>query len=146
MKKIIFFLFIIGFITCASAAFAQTTAAEIIVQTVTGKVEYEVSAGKWEAVTANMKLSPSTVINTGLNSTLILRMGDRVVTIRAMQKGTVEKLTSALISASGGITVGAKAADSSVNTGSTQGRSNISTASTRASEATEDLEWVDEEE
>ena len=79
-----------------------------MVQTVTGKVEREVSAGKWEAVEVGMKLAPSTVVNTGLNSSLVLKAGDKVIVIKAMQKGTVEKLVAAMGVQTSGIKLGAK--------------------------------------
>ncbi len=144
MKKSIFIVLFLSTLVCSMAVFAQSAAGDIVVQTVTGKVEREVSAGKWEAVTAGMKLAPSTVINTGLNSSLVLVLGERIVTVKAMQKGTVEKLTSGTASAKSGIKLGAKVTESSVTADSDQGRTNISTASTRASDATKDLEWSEE--
>lgn len=141
MKKAIFIVLFLSALFSSVAVFAETASQDIIVQTVTGKVEREVSAGKWEAVTKGMKLAPSTVINTGLNSSLVLLLGERVVTVKAMQKGTVEKLTSGVASAKGGIKLGAKAATSDVTADSDQGRTNISTASTRASDAKKDLDW-----
>jgi hypothetical protein len=113
------------------------------VQQVDGKVEREASPGKWEAVAAGAVLTPATVINTGLNSTLVLKSGEKTFTIKAMQKGTVENLTSAGASGSG-IRIGGKVSDSNTTT-TARGTSNISTASTRASDAAEDLEWVEEE-
>jgi len=144
MKKILCALLILSTLVCSVAVFAQTAAKNIVVQTVTGKVEREVSAGKWEAVSAKMKLDPSTVVNTGLNSTLVLLVGDRVVTINAMQKGTVEKLTSGVATTKAGIKLGAKVTDSDVTANADQERTNISTASTRASDATKDVEWSEE--
>lgn len=144
MKKSIFIVLMLSTLVCSFAVYAQTAAQDIVVQTVTGKVEREVSAGKWEAVTKGMKLAPSTVINTGLNSSLVIKLGERIVTIKAMQKGTVEKLTAGVASAQGGIKLGAKVTESDVTADSDQGRTNISTASTRASDATKDLEWSEE--
>lgn len=144
MKKSIFIVLFLSALVCSLAVIAETPAQDIVVQTVTGKVEFEVSAAKWQAVTAGMKLAPSTVINTGLNSSLVLKVGDRVVTIKAMQKGTVEKLTSEIASARTGIRLGATVTESNVTADSDQGRTNISTASTRASDATNDIEWSEE--
>jgi len=141
MKKSIFIVLFLSTLVCSMAVFAQNAAGDIVVQTVTGKVEREVSAGKWEPVTPGMKLAPSTVINTGLNSSLVLLLGERVVTVKAMQKGTIEKLTSGVAASKAGIKVGSKVTESSVTADSDQGRTNISTASTRASDATKDLEW-----
>lgn len=129
----------------SAGLFAADPAGDYVVQTVTGKVEREVSAGKWEAVEVGMKLAPSTVVNTGLNSSLVLKAGDKVIVIKAMQKGTVEKLVAAMGVQTSGIKLGAKVNETAVTADSGQARSNVSTASTRASEATEDLEWVDSE-
>lgn len=144
MKKILLLALVLSAITVPATLFAQTAAQEYTVQTVTGIVTQEVSAGKWEAVTAGKKLAPSAVINTGLNSTLILKGGDSTVTIRAMQKGTVASLVSASAAGTTGIKLGATITESKVNTDNAQGRTNISTASTRASDATEDVEWVED--
>jgi hypothetical protein len=111
---------------------------------VTGKVELEVSAGKWEAIAEGAKLAPSAVVNTGLNSTLVLKVGDKLVSIKAMQKGTVDKLVAGTASAKSGVKIGAKAKDSSVDADDVQGRTNVSTASTRASDATKDIEWAEQ--
>ena len=145
MKKVIFTLLLLSTLVCSVAVFAKEPA-EYVVKSVTGTVQYEASAGSWEAVTVGMKMAPSAVINTGLNSSLVLTLGDSVLTIKAMQKGTVEKLTSALASGSNGIKLGAKVTESTVSSDKTQGRTNISTASTRASDATNDLDWAEEEE
>ena len=144
MKKSIFIFALISTLVCSFAAFADTAAQNVVVQTVTGKVEREVTAGKWEAVTAGMKLSSTEVINTGLNASVVLKAGERLVTVKAMQKGTVESLTSGTATAKPGIKLGAKVTQSNVSADSDQARTNISTASTRASDATKDLEWADE--
>lgn len=144
MKKSIFIVLLLSTLVCSLAVFAETAAQDILVQTVTGKVEFEVTAGKWQAITVGMKLAPSSVINTGLNSTLVLKVGDRVVTVKAMQKGAVEKLTSGTTTAKTGIKLGAKVTESDVTADGDQGRTNISTASTRASDATKDVEWSEE--
>jgi len=143
MKAVAKMLLVAGFVFCSGFAFAEATA-EYIVQAVTGKVECEVAAGKWDAVSEGMKLAPSAVINTGLNSSLVLKAGDRVITVKAMQKGTVDKLASGVASAKSGIKVGAKVKDSTVNADDVQGRTNVSTASTRASDATKDIDWSEE--
>lgn len=141
MKKIISIVLVLGILAGTFALYAETASQDFTVQSVNGKVEREVSAGKWEAVTKDMKLAPSAVVNTGLNSNLVLKQGDKIITIKAMQKGTVEKLTSAIASKKAGIKIGAKAAESNAAEDVGPGRTNVSTASTRASDATEDLEW-----
>ena len=143
MKKLLMILLVAGIIAGSAAIFAETVPGDFTVQSVTGKVEREVSAGNWEPVTRGMKLSPATVINTGLNSNLVLRAEGKSVTIKAMQKGTVEKLTAGLANASSGIRLGSRAVKSDAAEDAGPGRTNISTASTRASDATEDLEWAE---
>jgi hypothetical protein len=64
------------------------------VQSVSGKVEREVAPHKWEAVVAGMILSPSTVVDLGLQAMLILSDGEQTVTIRPRQKGTIETLVN----------------------------------------------------
>jgi len=144
MKKLILTVLLLSTLVCSLAVFAEAAATEYIVQSVTGKVEFESSAGKWDAVTVGAKLAPSAVINTGVNSTLVLKVGANSVTIKAMQKDTVEKLVSGVASAKTGVKIGAKAAASDVTADSGQNRTNISTASTRASDATKDIEWAKE--
>lgn len=141
MRKTVFTVLLLGTLICSMAVVAQTAAADIVVQTVTGKVEFEVSAGKWQAVTVGMKLAPTLLLNTGLNSSLVLKIGERIVTVKAMQKGTVEKLTSGTASAKGGIKIGAKVTETDATSKTEQGRTNISTASTRAADATKDVQW-----
>ncbi len=142
MKKAMLLALALVAVVGMFAAYAEAVAQDYTVKTVTGKVEREVSAGTWEAVTPGMKLSPQAVINTGLNSSLVLNSGERVVTIKAMQKGTVDKLVANTGTAKGGIKIGAKISESAVNTDSDKNKTtNVSTASTRASDATNDLEW-----
>ena len=140
MKKLLMILLAAGMIS-GLALFAEAASGEYIVQSVTGKVEREVSAGAWEPVTRGMKLSPATVVNTGLNSNLVLKADGKAVTIKAMQKGTVEKLISGMDKAGSGIKLGSRVIKSDAAEDSGPGRTNISTASTRASDATGDIEW-----
>ena len=142
MKKLILTVLLLSTLVCSLAVFAEAAATEYIVQSVTGKVEFEASAGKWQAVTVGMKLAPSAVVNTGVNSTLVVKVGAASVTIKAMQKDTVEKLTSSVASAKTGVKIGAKATASDVTADSGQNRTNVSTASTRASDATKDIDWA----
>jgi hypothetical protein len=62
------------------------------VQSVSGRVEQNISANKWTAVTADTILSPSTVVDVGLQAALILSDGSKTVTIGSGQRGTVETL------------------------------------------------------
>lgn len=121
------------------------SAQEISVEEVTGVVKVEVTPGNWEMITAETALRMNSRINTGLNSSLVLNLNGELVTLKAMQKGTVEELAAAS-QQSGGITLGGSLNKGSLDISGGQGRSNISTASTRASDAKEDLEWADEDE
>ncbi|HNY21775.1 MAG TPA: hypothetical protein PKO22_06450 [Treponemataceae bacterium] len=143
MKAITRVLFAFLMAACTVTLFAQP-ATEYVVQSVTGKVEVETTPGNWDAVTVGMKLAPSAVVNTGLNSSLVLKAADRALKIKAMQKGTIDKLVAAQGTPKSGVKVGAKAKASSANSDDVQGRTNISTASTRASDATKDIEWTEE--
>ena len=122
------------------AVFSETAKTDYIVQSVTGKVDFEATAGVWKAVTEGLKLSSTAVISTGINSKLTVKIDSRTITIKPLQKGTLEELVAKNATSSGsGITIGAKATDSTVTADSGAKRSNVSTASTRASEATEDI-------
>lgn len=140
MKAFAKVMLVVSMLVCSGLVFAES-AAEYVVQSVTGKVEQEVAAGKWEAIVEGAKLAPSVVVNTGLNSTLVVKIGDKVVTIKAMQKGAIDKLVAGTASAKSSVKIGAKAKDTSANADDVQGRTNVSTASTRASDATKDIEW-----
>jgi hypothetical protein len=133
MKKIIVLALILG-VVLAGLAFADG----YVVQSVTGKVEREVAPGKWEAVTQGMTLSAATVINTSLNAQLELAEGGKTITIKAMQKGTVESLAGG--TSASGVRISGRVTESRTGV-SARGTSNISTASTRASDAAGDLEF-----
>ena len=140
MKKLVMTMLVLSALVCSMAVFAETVKTEYIVQSVTGKVDYEASAGVWKAVTEGSKLSSTAVITTGINSKLIVKIDSRSITIKPLQKGTLEELIAkSVASGSSGITIGAKATDSSVTADSGTKHTNISTASTRASQATEDI-------
>lgn len=129
-----------------SILFAAVVFAEggYVVESVTGKVQYEVSPDTWKDVTVGMELSGSTVINTGLNSKLVLKNGDLTVTFKPMQKGTVEKLAASANAGKNGIKKGAAVTKSSVDKDTNGSKKAVQTASSRASEAKEDLEWEEE--
>lgn len=142
MNKKVLSLLILVTLLCSITLFAQT-AIQYTVKEVSGKVEVETAAGKWEAVTVGMTLSPSAVINTGLNSKLVLQSGDTVLSIKPMKKGTVEKLIAELSGSGSSIKLGSKVQSSGAAEDKGQVRSDVSTASTRASDATKDLEWAE---
>ncbi|MDR2786250.1 MAG: hypothetical protein LBB83_10085 [Treponema sp.] len=116
MRKTVFAALLLGVIF-AGPAFADMYA----VESVSGKVEREVSPGKWQAVARGMILDSATVIDTGLNAQLVLNAGGRFVIIRARQKGTVENLIGG---ASGsGVRIGERAAES--ETGVSSGETSV---------------------
>ena len=88
MKKII---------SAAAVLFASMlafSAENYTVKSVKGKVTYEASAGKFKPVSSGQVLSMSSVINTGVNSTLVLTADGKDYTIKPMSKGTVDALTN----------------------------------------------------
>jgi hypothetical protein len=141
MKRFVLSMLFLSALVCSVAVFAESAATEYVVQSVSGTVEIEASAGKWESLAVGTKLAPAAVVNTGVNSTLVVKLGDKVITIKAMQKGTIEKLSSVVTSSKTGIKLGSKASTTDVTADAGQSRTNVSTASTRASDATKDLEW-----
>lgn len=111
------------------------------VKAITGKVTFEAAPDNWKNVTVGQELSASTVLNTSLNSSVVIVKDDgSEVTIKAMQKGTVDSLLG--VASSKGLK------KSGLNTttvaddveGTSKG---IATASSRASDAKEDLDWDD---
>ncbi len=150
MRKVVFsyiLLAVFGTIPliAQTATPEPTVPQEIVVQNVVGRVEREIADGRTEAVKRGMRLTPATVIITGVNSTLVIRVDDRVYTIRALQKDTIANLISALTANRGGVRIRGTADTSDVNTDSGPNRTNISTASTRAEDAADDeVEWVEE--
>jgi hypothetical protein len=136
MKKIIVIALFLG-VVLTGLVFA---ADGYVVQSVTGTVVREVSSGKWETVTQGMTLAPSTVVDVKLNGKLELLGKDGTVNIGQMKKGTVESL------AGGGSATALKITGQKTESrvGAARGNSNIATASTRASEAAGDVEWVEE--
>jgi hypothetical protein len=137
MKKLILAVLILGFIS--GLAFAADS---FTVDSVRGRVEKEVSPGKWEAVTPGSTVFSNTVLNIGLNSRLVIKNGAKNITIDAMGKNTVQNLVSAASSGTGGIKIAGKVVNTQAGT-VTQSTSNISTASTRASEAAADADWAE---
>jgi len=130
-------------ICAAFAMFAVSAlfAAGYKVESFTGKVTYESAPGKWTAVEAGQELAASTVIQTGVNSSLSLSSEGSKISIKAMQKGTIESLTSVASSGSTGIKKGSSLKNSAVAADSSKTSKSVVTASSRASEAKEDYEW-----
>ncbi len=133
---------VILLVVCAGAVFAQS--GEFRVQAVAGKVERQVSEGSWEPVTKGMSLAENDTVSTGLNSILVIKNGSKTVVIDSLKKGSLEELTAASSSGKKGIRTGAGAVKSDAAKKSGPDRSNISTASTRASIMTDDIDWKED--
>ena len=136
MRKIKILVCTVFAMFAASALFA----AGYKVESFTGKVTYESAPGKWTAVEKGQDLPASTVIQTGVNSTLVLSLDGSKVNIKAMQKGTIESLAS-VASTGTGIKKGSSLKSSAVAADSNKTSKSVVTASSRASEAKEDYDW-----
>ena len=111
------------------------------VVSVTGKVTFEAAPETWKNVAVGQELSASTVLNTSLNSSVVIALDDgKEITIKAMQKGTIDSLVGVASNK------GLKSSKLKTTTiaddveGTTKG---TATASSRASDAKEDLDWDD---
>lgn len=136
MKKISTFIFISIF----ASLFAFSN--EYSVKSVIGKVKYESSPDEWQLITEGQTLTDMTVISTGLNSLLVLSSDSGDIKIKAMQQGSVQELST------GGKKIGGLKKSKKINTSAVAQTSyaekhGIATASSRASEAKNDLEWDD---
>ena len=111
------------------------------VVSVTGKVTFEAAPETWKNVAVGQELSASTVLNTSLNSSVVIALDDgNEITIKAMQKGTVDSLVG--VASNKGLK-SSKLKSSTIADeveGTTKG---TATASSRASDAKEDLDWDD---
>lgn len=128
---------IVGVVAMFAAA-SLFAAGSYKVERVTGKVTYEAN-GEWKAVSVGQEITAGTNVNTALNSSLVVSDGSSSATIKAMQKGSIDKLASAA-STKGGLKK-ANVAKSNVAGKADGSQSGVSTASSRASEAKKDLEW-----
>ena len=111
-----------------------------VVDSIVGTVTYEKAPGKFEKVTVGQELSASTVLKTGLNSSVVLKLNDKSITIKAKQTGSAESLFASATPAKGGLKRQsiAKSSDAEIADGNREG---VATASSRASEAKEDFTW-----
>ena len=134
MKKL-FALFLVLF--TGTMLFAAT--GSYVVEAVVGNVTYEAAPGKFEKVTVGQELSASTVIKTGLNSSVDINFEGKKCTIKAKQNASVESLYVAANSAKGGLVKSSIAKTDAVDTDGV--REGTKTASSRASEAKEDFTW-----
>ena len=118
----------------AAAVFAQS-AQSYTVQEVTGRVERDVGNGKWEAVKAGETLRADTVIRTVIGASLIVKDGEKVLTVGPMKNGKLADI------ASGTAAIQIQGKVSQTDTGSTsRTNSRLSTASARASDAAGEIE------
>ena len=111
------------------------------VVSVTGKVTFEAAPETWKNVSVGQELSASTVLNTSLNSSVVVALDDGIeITIKAMQKGSIDSLVG--LASNKGLK-SSKIRTSTIADdveGTTKG---TATASSRASDAKEDLDWDD---
>ena len=111
-----------------------------VVDSIVGTVTYESAPGKFDKVSVRQELSASTVLNTGLNSSVTLVLDGKTITVKAKQKGTVESLFVAAAPAKGGLKKQSIAKADAVDSADGK-REGVATASSRASEAKEDFTW-----
>ena len=135
MKKLFTFLMALFLGTMLFAATGS-----YVVESIVGNVTYEKAPGKFEKVKVGQELSASTVLNTGLNSSVVVVFEGKSITIKAKQKGTVESLYVAAGPSKGGLKKQAIAKADAEDTADGK-REGVATASSRASEAKEDFTW-----
>ena len=111
-----------------------------VVESIVGNVTYESAPGKFEKVKVGQELSASTVLNTGLNSSVVIKFEDKSITIKAKQKGSVESLYVDATPSKGGLQKKNIAKADAVDSADGK-REGVATASSRASEAKEDFTW-----
>lgn len=147
MKKIILILLIVGLALNTYADTMTVGDRAFTVLSVKGNVKYEISNSKWALVTLDTLLTSNSNINTGINSALEIQLDDEdIITIKAMKKGTIEELLTSNKVGFSGLKLSGSLTKSSANADDVQERTNIGTASTRASDATEDIQWIEDEE
>ena len=130
MKKI--FAIIITMVLACSL-FAETYKIKSII----GSVTYEIAPGKFDKLKEGMEINGLQVVNTGLNSSVIVEHDGKIYTIKAKQNGSIEKLAAPTKT---GLKVQTIAKATAVDN-ATGKREGVATASARASEAKEDLVW-----
>ncbi len=146
MKTIRLFVMLALALACTCPAFAQRNDATppsgdvFVVHAIVGKVEREASAGTWEPVVKGMRLDGTVTVSTGLNSRLVLKRGERTIVIDAMKKGSLADLVARTGPDKAGVRIGGKAVKSDASDAGPE-RTNVPTASTRASESAGDVLW-----
>ena len=114
-----------------------------VVESIVGNVTYVSAPGKFEKVKVGQELSASTVLNTGLDSSVVINLDGKSITIKAKQKGTVESLFVSATPGKGGLKKQNIAKADAVDSADGK-REGVATASSRASEAKEDFSWDEE--
>jgi hypothetical protein len=140
MKKMLVMAVVFAVFLCAGISAQE----RFTVQSIAGNVEREVSSGNWEAVKAGDILAADTVIRTRLNSSLVVKLGDRTSTVGAMQRGVLRDLAG---SASGGSATGIRIEGTVTETDTTRRSGTAissSTAAARASDAAAELILLEE--
>ncbi len=135
MKKL--FALALTAVISVCAVFAQS----FVVKSVKGTVKYESEPKVYKPVTVGQSLSATTVVNVGLNSELIIELNGNEYKIPSMKNDSLEKLLKV---PSKGLSKGGSAAGS-VGKDASAGNS-VSTASNRAQDLKNDVDWADDEE
>lgn len=126
----------------AATALFAAKADSYVVESVTGKVQYEAEKGTWKDVVEGQKISSASIVKTSLNSSLVVSSGSTKATIKAMQNGALDKLVSGSTGTAKAIKKGSIKNDA-VAEKTSETTKGVATASSRASEAKEDVEWAD---
>jgi hypothetical protein len=135
-------LFLVLFVLVNTFVYSQSIKVDVIVDSIVGKVTMETTPGKWVAIKVGDILKLETLINVGLNSKLILKIGEKKITVSAMTKKTISTIISSISTI--GITAPAATKNSGISASDVTTSTNVPTASTRASDATGDVSWEDD--
>lgn len=134
MKK---FLFLIAVSISAGLGFAES----YTVKSVVGIAKIQTGSDKWSELYEGRKVESSDVVTTGLNSILFITdVSGKDIKIKANQRGSVEVLAKSALYPAAGIKK-AKINNVSVAGAVSEKSKGVSTASSRASEAKEDIDW-----
>jgi len=120
-------LVLVVFLLAAGFVFAQ----DFIVESVSGRVQKE-SGNSRVNIAVGERLNPDTIVHTGVGASLVLRQGDRTFNIPAANMGKVGELA-----VNPRARVGGNVATTDTSAVS-RSRSQVSTASARASDAAEE--------
>jgi len=138
MKKIFLLAAALGVFLCAGIGAQE----RFTVQSVAGNVEREVSSGRWEAVKSGDVLTADAVIRTRLNSRLVIRLGERIANVGAMQRGVLNDLVR---SGSGaGVRIEGNVAETDTSRRSAGGGASPTAAARASDEADAELVLLEE--